>query len=166
MSSCLESQIINIKLKKNQQKVPGPSPKLLASDQRTQRSLKRTSYSLKHCFSLVGQVADSRPMDEQIIIAQMSFINLGQVHIWFRTSADAMLLVRRTSASSISRQPLGPVGISNTAGKCWQNLRFQMSYKWYCTLQFGLSGASLTLTTDDLLPILVFLIIKAEIANW
>ena len=26
-----------------------------------------------------------------IIIAQMSFINLGQVHIWFRTSADATL---------------------------------------------------------------------------
>ena len=49
---------------------------------------------------------DTRPMDEQIIIAQMSFINLGQVHIWFRTSADAMILVRRTSASQISRQPL------------------------------------------------------------
>ena len=46
---------------------------------------------------------DTRPMDEQIIIAQMSFINLGQVHIWFRTSADAMILV---SASQISRQPL------------------------------------------------------------
>ena len=42
--------------------------------------------------------------DEQII-TQMNFINLGQVHIWFRTSADAMLLVRRTSASQISRQP-------------------------------------------------------------
>ena len=27
-SACLESQIINIKLKKNQQKVPGPPPKL------------------------------------------------------------------------------------------------------------------------------------------
>ena len=25
---------------------------------------------------------DTRPMDEQIIIAQMSFINLGQVHIF------------------------------------------------------------------------------------
>ena len=49
---------------------------------------------------------DTRPMDEQIIIAQMSFINLGQVHIWFWTSADAMLLVRRTSVSQISRQPL------------------------------------------------------------
>ena len=49
---------------------------------------------------------DTRPMDEQIIIAQMSFINIGQVRIWFRTSADAMLLVRRTSASQISRQPL------------------------------------------------------------
>ena len=34
-SSCLESQIINMKLKKNQQKVPGPPPKLSASDQRT-----------------------------------------------------------------------------------------------------------------------------------
>ena len=45
-------------------------------------------------------------MDEQMIIAQMSFIHLGQVDIWFWTSADAMLLVRRTSASQISRQPL------------------------------------------------------------
>ena len=44
-------------------------------------------------------------MDEQII-TQMSFINFGQVHIWFRTSADAMLLVRRRSASQISWQPL------------------------------------------------------------
>ena len=34
-SSCLELQIINIKLKKNQQKVPGPPPKLSASDWRT-----------------------------------------------------------------------------------------------------------------------------------
>ena len=34
-SSCLESQIININLKKNQQKVPGPPPKLSASDRRT-----------------------------------------------------------------------------------------------------------------------------------
>ena len=44
----------------------------------------------------------------------MKFINLGQVHIWFRTSADAMLLVRRTSASQISRLPLGVIfcGIS------------------------------------------------------
>ena len=46
---------------------------------------------------------DIRHMDEQIIIAQMSFMNVGQVHIWFRTSADAMLLVRRTSASQVSR---------------------------------------------------------------
>ena len=51
---------------------------------------------------------DTDPMDEQIIIAQMSFINFGQVHIWFRRSADAMLLVRRTSASQISRQPRQP----------------------------------------------------------
>ena len=34
-SSGLESQIINIKLNKNQQKVPGPPPKLLAPDWRT-----------------------------------------------------------------------------------------------------------------------------------
>ena len=34
-SSCLESQILNIRLKKNQQKVPGPPPKLSASDWRT-----------------------------------------------------------------------------------------------------------------------------------
>ena len=32
-SSCLESEIINIKSKKNQQKVPGPPPKLSASRQ-------------------------------------------------------------------------------------------------------------------------------------
>ena len=31
-SSCHESQVINIKLLKNQQKVPGPPPKLLALD--------------------------------------------------------------------------------------------------------------------------------------
>ena len=72
-----------------------------------QRSRKRTSYRY---FSLVGQVTSHltlvRRMDEQIIIAQMSFINLGQVDIWFRTSADTVLLVRRTSASQISRQPL------------------------------------------------------------
>ena len=34
-SSWLESQIINIKLKENQQKVPSPPPKLSASDWRT-----------------------------------------------------------------------------------------------------------------------------------
>ena len=52
---------------------------------------------------------DTHPKDEQIIIAQMNFINLGQVNIWFRTSADAMLLVRKTSASQISWQTLlGP----------------------------------------------------------
>ena len=34
-SSWLESQIKNVKMKKNQQKVPGPPPKLLASDWRT-----------------------------------------------------------------------------------------------------------------------------------
>ena len=45
-------------------------------------------------------------LDEQIITAQMSFIHLRQVDIWFRTSADAMLLVRRMSASQITRQPL------------------------------------------------------------
>ena len=49
---------------------------------------------------------DTRSMDEQIIIAQMTFIHLGQVDIWFRTSADAMLLVQRTSAPKISWQPL------------------------------------------------------------
>ena len=48
----------------------------------------------------------TRPMDEEVIIAQMSFIHLGQVDIWFRTSVEAMLLVRRTSAFQISRQPL------------------------------------------------------------
>ena len=49
---------------------------------------------------------DTGPKNEQIMIAQINFINLGQVHIWFHTSADAMLLVRETSASQISRQPL------------------------------------------------------------
>ena len=49
---------------------------------------------------------DTRPMDEQMIISQMSFIHFGQVDIWFRTSVDAMLLVWRTSAPQISRQPL------------------------------------------------------------
>ena len=34
-SSCLEFQIINTKLKKNQQKFPSPPPKLSASDRRT-----------------------------------------------------------------------------------------------------------------------------------
>ena len=73
-----------------------------------QRSPKRTSYSPKRYFSLVGQVTVTWHSSDgrAIIIAQMSFINLGQVHIWFRTSADAMLLVQRTSASQISRQPL------------------------------------------------------------
>ena len=61
---------------------------------------------------------DTRPMDEQIIIAQMSFINLRKVHIWFRTSADAMLLVWRTSASQISWQPsFVPVQSTFTHGK-------------------------------------------------
>ena len=49
---------------------------------------------------------DTCLLDEQIIIAQMSFINLGLVHIWFRTRADAMLFFRRMSASQISSQPL------------------------------------------------------------
>ena len=52
---------------------------------------------------------DTSLKDEQIIIVQMNFINLGQVHIWFRTSAGAMLLVRRTSASQISWQPLNMI---------------------------------------------------------
>ena len=33
-SSCIESQVINMKLKKNQEKVPGPPPKFSASDRR------------------------------------------------------------------------------------------------------------------------------------
>ena len=41
-----------------------------------------------------------------MIIAHMSFIHFGQVDIRFRTSVDAMSLVRRTSASQISQQPL------------------------------------------------------------
>ena len=43
-SSCLESQIINLKLKKNQQKVPSPPPKLSASD-------RRTCGNFQHCLS-------------------------------------------------------------------------------------------------------------------
>ena len=62
-------------------------------------------------------------MDEQIIIAQMSFINIGQVHIWFRTSADAMLLVRRTSASQISRQPLHVCWKICTDTNQWQHAK-------------------------------------------
>ena len=49
---------------------------------------------------------DTCPIDEQIIIAQISFIHLGHVDNWFRTSVDTMLLVWRTSACHISRQPL------------------------------------------------------------
>ena len=41
-SSCLESQIINIKLKKIIRKVPGPPPKLSASG-------RRTGSNLEHC---------------------------------------------------------------------------------------------------------------------
>ena len=44
-SSCLESQIINIKLKKTQQKVPGPPPKLSASD-------RRTCGNFQHCIHI------------------------------------------------------------------------------------------------------------------
>ena len=68
---------------------------------------------------------DTRPMDKQIIIAQMSFINLGQIHIWFRTSADAMLLVRRMSASQISRQPL--VSISYKTSYCKISLSLEVT---------------------------------------
>ena len=42
-SSCLESQIINIKLKKILKKVPGPPPKLSASG-------RRTGSNLEHCL--------------------------------------------------------------------------------------------------------------------
>ena len=70
---------------------------------------------------------DTRPMDEQIIIAQMSFINLRQVHIWFRTSADAMLLVRRTSASQIPWQPLG----SDYIAMHWTLVTFKIVYRRY-----------------------------------
>ena len=68
----------------------------------------------------------TRPMDEQIIIAQMSFIHLGQVDIWFRTSVDAMLLVRRTSASQISRQPLIPRTKGQLRGKCFHLMTSSM----------------------------------------
>ena len=45
-SSCLESQIINITLKKNQQNVPGPPPKLSTSDRRTCRIFQHCIYAL------------------------------------------------------------------------------------------------------------------------
>ena len=44
-SSYLESQIINMKLKKNQHKVLGPPPKLSASDWRTCEYFQHCSYS-------------------------------------------------------------------------------------------------------------------------
>ena len=43
-SSCLESQIISMKLKKNQQKVPGPPSKLSASDRRTCGNFQHCGY--------------------------------------------------------------------------------------------------------------------------
>ena len=61
-----------------------------------------STISFKHCSGNGLAPSGTR----QIIIAQMSFIHLGQVDIWFWTSVDAMLLVQRTSASQISRQPL------------------------------------------------------------
>ena len=51
-SSCLESQIINIKLKKNQQKVPGPPPKLSASD-------RRTCGNFQHCNQVITMAVDA-----------------------------------------------------------------------------------------------------------
>ena len=47
-SSCLESQIINIKLKKTQQKVPGPPPKLSASDRRTCGNFQHCLYNVQY----------------------------------------------------------------------------------------------------------------------
>ena len=44
-SSCLEFQIINIRMKKNQQKVPSPPPQLSASDRRTCRNF-------QHCIDI------------------------------------------------------------------------------------------------------------------
>ena len=58
-SSCLESQIINIKLKKRQQKAPGPPPKLSASD-------RRTCGNFQHCWQL----------------NKSSVIKLGILYIW------------------------------------------------------------------------------------
>ena len=46
-------------------------------------------------------------MNEQIIIAQMNFITLGQVDIWFQTSADAIHVTGpKDEYIQISRQPL------------------------------------------------------------
>ena len=86
----------------------------------------------------------TRPMDKQIIIAQMSFIHLGQVDIWFWTSVDTILLVRRTSASQISCQPLlkeysvSPIyrgrvyrGIGYIAVTCWTPF-FAHRFREFC----------------------------------
>ena len=54
-SSCLESQIINMKLKKNQQKVPAPAPKLSALDWQTCGSFQHWSYvsSISSIYSIL-----------------------------------------------------------------------------------------------------------------
>ena len=75
---------------------------------------------------------DTRPMDEQITIAPMSFIHMGQADIWFRTSADAMLLVRRTSASQISQQSLPLVTPSLPSCRMgWHYVTPSDSPAWY-----------------------------------
>ena len=63
------------------------------------------------------------------MIAQMNFVNLGQVHIWFRTSADAMLLFWTTSASQIS-----PLNNSGTRFLCiWVRSRnCGCHVTWFC----------------------------------
>ena len=49
-SSCLESNIINIKLKKNQQKISGPPPKLLASDWWTCGNFQHWMHIMACCY--------------------------------------------------------------------------------------------------------------------
>ena len=56
-SSCLESQIINIKLKKNQQKVSGPPPNWSASDRRTEFPTLMTDIQ---CSAIVMQLMFSQ----------------------------------------------------------------------------------------------------------
>ena len=76
-SSCLESQIINIKLKKNQQKVAGPPPKLSGSDwqtsgnyqhwwqQRNTGQIWRLRHTRDSQYLPLPQISNNRPLSIQ-----------------------------------------------------------------------------------------------------
>ena len=57
-SCCLESQIINIRLKKSLKKVPGPPPKLSASGWRTGNNLEHCHKLSPECCVFVGEWAN------------------------------------------------------------------------------------------------------------